>query len=248
MAEAGLRSRYGVSVLAVKRLTRDGLERRFVPEPADRFEHGDVARRPRQRGGRSRASASPRAAGAERRTPVPCGAILEWHPGHGPSGPDGQGEAERARRPSRQVVQGAHAALRPRDGPAHRRRPRRRPRQAARGARLASPSWSSARAPRAHVEEVWGWEAYDDLLLDFVRRLKAFQTDGIVPGGTFCLPYVRSDEIILFINPDGGGLLDGSGRARAEGGRARPADPRLPRRARGRLGALPLLRRARRAS
>ena len=33
-----------------------------------------------------------------------------------------------------------------------------------------------------HVEEVWGWEAYDDLLLDFVRRLKAFQTDGIVPG------------------------------------------------------------------
>ena len=27
-----------------------------------------------------------------------------------------------------------------------------------------------------HVEEVWGWEAYDDLLLDFVRRLKAFQS------------------------------------------------------------------------
>ena len=37
-----LRSRYGVSVLAVKRLTREGIERRFVPEPADRFEHGDV--------------------------------------------------------------------------------------------------------------------------------------------------------------------------------------------------------------
>ena len=54
-----------------------------------------------------------------------------------------------------------------------------------------------------HVEEVWGWEAYDDLLLDFVRRLKAFQTDGIVPMGTFCLPYVRSDEIILFVSPDG---------------------------------------------
>jgi EAL domain-containing protein (putative c-di-GMP-specific phosphodiesterase class I)/GGDEF domain-containing protein len=54
------------------------------------------------------------------------------------------------------------------------------------------------------VEEVWGWEAYDDLLLDFVRRLKAFQTDGIVPAGTFCLPYVRSDEIILFVAADSG--------------------------------------------
>src|SRR5215813_1262541 len=57
-----------------------------------------------------------------------------------------------------------------------------------------------------HVEEVWGWEAYDDLLLDFVRRLKAFQTDGIVPTGTLCLPYVRSDEIILFVSPDGAGV------------------------------------------
>src|SRR4030095_12917814 len=60
-----------------------------------------------------------------------------------------------------------------------------------------------------HVEEVWGWEAYDDLLLDFVRRLKAFQTDGIVPGGTFCLPYVRSDEIILLIGSEGGGMAEG---------------------------------------
>ncbi len=42
MAEAGLRARYGVSVLAVKRMGRDGFERRFVPEPPDRFEHGDV--------------------------------------------------------------------------------------------------------------------------------------------------------------------------------------------------------------
>jgi K+/H+ antiporter YhaU regulatory subunit KhtT len=42
MGEAGLRSRYGVSVLAVKRLNREGLERRFVPGPNDRFEHGDV--------------------------------------------------------------------------------------------------------------------------------------------------------------------------------------------------------------
>ena len=56
------------------------------------------------------------------------------------------------------------------------------------------------------VEQVWGWEAYDDLLLDFVRRLKAFQADGIVPMGTFCLPYVRSDEIILMVSPEGSPL------------------------------------------
>ncbi|HEY1434187.1 MAG TPA: chloride channel protein, partial [Thermoanaerobaculia bacterium] len=42
ISEAALRSRYGVSVLAIKRLARDGVERRFVPEPSDRFAHGDV--------------------------------------------------------------------------------------------------------------------------------------------------------------------------------------------------------------
>ena len=42
VSEAALRSRFGVSVLAVKRVTRDGMERRFVPEAADRFAHGDV--------------------------------------------------------------------------------------------------------------------------------------------------------------------------------------------------------------
>ena len=31
VGESGLRTRYGVSVLAVKRLTKEGLERRFVP-------------------------------------------------------------------------------------------------------------------------------------------------------------------------------------------------------------------------
>lgn len=41
VGEAGLRSRYGISVLAVKRRTRDGVERRFVPGPEDRFERGD---------------------------------------------------------------------------------------------------------------------------------------------------------------------------------------------------------------
>ena len=42
VAESGLRNRYGVSVLAVKRLSRGGLERRFVPGPEDRLQHGDV--------------------------------------------------------------------------------------------------------------------------------------------------------------------------------------------------------------
>jgi len=42
VADSGLRSRFGISVLAVKRLTSEGLERRFVPGPEDRFRHGDV--------------------------------------------------------------------------------------------------------------------------------------------------------------------------------------------------------------
>ena len=42
VGEASLRQTYGVSVLAVKRLTRQGVERRFVPGPGDRLEAGDV--------------------------------------------------------------------------------------------------------------------------------------------------------------------------------------------------------------
>jgi CIC family chloride channel protein len=42
VAESGIRTRFGVSVLAVKRRSREGLERRFVPGPDDRFESGDV--------------------------------------------------------------------------------------------------------------------------------------------------------------------------------------------------------------
>jgi EAL domain-containing protein (putative c-di-GMP-specific phosphodiesterase class I) len=52
------------------------------------------------------------------------------------------------------------------------------------------------------VEEVWGWKAYDDLLVDFVRRLKSFQADGIIPAGVFCLPHVSSDEVLLMIDPE----------------------------------------------
>jgi CIC family chloride channel protein len=42
VAESGIRTRFGVSVLAVKRRSREGLERRFVPGPEDRFQPGDV--------------------------------------------------------------------------------------------------------------------------------------------------------------------------------------------------------------
>jgi CBS domain-containing protein len=42
IAETGIRTRFGVSVLAIKRWSRGGLERRFVPGPQDRFEPGDV--------------------------------------------------------------------------------------------------------------------------------------------------------------------------------------------------------------
>src|SRR5262249_4125327 len=54
------------------------------------------------------------------------------------------------------------------------------------------------------LEQVWGWEAYDDLLLDFVRRLKALQSDGPIPPGTFCVAHVRSDELLLFVEPGPG--------------------------------------------
>ncbi|HKA37192.1 MAG TPA: EAL domain-containing protein [Thermoanaerobaculia bacterium] len=68
-----------------------------------------------------------------------------------------------------------------------------------------------------HVEQVWGWEAYDDLLLDFVRRLKALQSDGVIPAGTFCVAYVRSDEILLFVEP-GTGLVERPGAMESKAG------------------------------
>jgi len=42
VAESGLRNRFGVSVLAVKRQARDGSQRRFVPGPEDRLQPRDV--------------------------------------------------------------------------------------------------------------------------------------------------------------------------------------------------------------
>ena len=42
VGESGLRNRYGISVLAIKRLTRDGIQRRFVPGPEDRLDDPPV--------------------------------------------------------------------------------------------------------------------------------------------------------------------------------------------------------------
>jgi len=41
VGETALRSRFGITILAIKRLGRDGLERRFVPAATDRLERGD---------------------------------------------------------------------------------------------------------------------------------------------------------------------------------------------------------------
>lgn len=41
VGETALRSRYGITILAIKRVGRDGMERRFVPSAADRLERGD---------------------------------------------------------------------------------------------------------------------------------------------------------------------------------------------------------------
>jgi CIC family chloride channel protein len=41
VGETALRSRYGITILAIKRQGRDGMERRFVPSAADRLERGD---------------------------------------------------------------------------------------------------------------------------------------------------------------------------------------------------------------
>jgi EAL domain-containing protein (putative c-di-GMP-specific phosphodiesterase class I) len=50
------------------------------------------------------------------------------------------------------------------------------------------------------MEEVWGWQAYDRLVVDFIQKLKADRGGGRVPEGVLCLPAVRSDEIFLFVS------------------------------------------------
>jgi len=47
------------------------------------------------------------------------------------------------------------------------------------------------------LEESWGWQAYDRLVVEFVRALRADRGGGRVPEGILCLPAVRSDEVFL---------------------------------------------------
>ena len=49
------------------------------------------------------------------------------------------------------------------------------------------------------VEEIWGWKAYDRLIVDFVKQLKALSDGGLVPKGILCVPAVRSDEVLSFV-------------------------------------------------
>jgi EAL domain-containing protein (putative c-di-GMP-specific phosphodiesterase class I) len=49
------------------------------------------------------------------------------------------------------------------------------------------------------VEEIWGWQAYDRLIADFVKALRNLSEKGVVPPGILCVPAVRSDEILSFV-------------------------------------------------
>lgn len=49
------------------------------------------------------------------------------------------------------------------------------------------------------VEELWGWQAYDRLIAEFVKALRARAGTGGLPTGLLCLPAVRADEILSFV-------------------------------------------------
>ncbi len=53
---------------------------------------------------------------------------------------------------------------------------------------------------------IWGWQAYDKLISEFVKSLRTLAEGGLIPQGTFCLPAIRSDEVLCFLpvaNRDG---------------------------------------------
>ncbi|HET7451495.1 MAG TPA: hypothetical protein VFL12_02030, partial [Thermoanaerobaculia bacterium] len=52
------------------------------------------------------------------------------------------------------------------------------------------------------LEESWGWQAYDRLVVEFIRTLRLDRGNGIVPEGLICLPGVRADEVLLFLPLD----------------------------------------------
>jgi EAL domain-containing protein (putative c-di-GMP-specific phosphodiesterase class I) len=60
------------------------------------------------------------------------------------------------------------------------------------------------------LEESWGWQAYDRLVVEFIRMLKLDRGNGIVPEGMLCLPAVRADEVFLFLPLDADRAADGS--------------------------------------
>jgi EAL domain-containing protein (putative c-di-GMP-specific phosphodiesterase class I) len=49
------------------------------------------------------------------------------------------------------------------------------------------------------VEEVWGWQAYDRLVADFIRDIRENRGRRGIPEALLCVPAVRSDEIFLFV-------------------------------------------------
>lgn len=54
-------------------------------------------------------------------------------------------------------------------------------------------------AMERQVEETWGWQVYDDLIRDFVAGLRVQAEGGGIPSGLFCVPGVRSDEVLCFV-------------------------------------------------
>jgi len=60
------------------------------------------------------------------------------------------------------------------------------------------------------LEESWGWQAYDRLVVEFIRTLRLDRGNGIVPEGLLCVPGVRADEVFLFLGIDPDRVASGS--------------------------------------
>lgn len=60
------------------------------------------------------------------------------------------------------------------------------------------------------LEESWGWQAYDRLVVEFIRTLRGDRGNGIVPEGLLCVPGVRADEVFLFLPLDAERVAAGS--------------------------------------
>ena len=58
-------------------------------------------------------------------------------------------------------------------------------------------------ATERQVEATWGWQVYDEVIRDFVAKLKELTENGQLPEGLLCVPAVRSDEILCFLGANG---------------------------------------------